>query len=56
MLQQLTEDKDSTGTSLFLHVSMDSFQDLAAFENVTEFTLVIYRGPFTACCPKIPTA
>jgi len=44
MLQQLTEGEDSTGTSLFLQVSMDK-QSIEVFQRVVEFTLVIYRGP-----------
>jgi hypothetical protein len=44
MLQQLTEYKDSAGTSLFLQISKDKSSSVA-FEHVAEFVLDIYRGP-----------
>ncbi|KAG1886753.1 hypothetical protein F4604DRAFT_1285484 [Suillus subluteus] len=42
MLQQLAEDKDSTGTSLFLHMS---YWTPDVFKYGVEFMLDIYRGP-----------
>ncbi|KAG1886755.1 hypothetical protein F4604DRAFT_1917583 [Suillus subluteus] len=44
MLQQLTEDKDSTGTSLFLHRFKDKWET-DGFEHGVGFVLDIYRGP-----------
>jgi hypothetical protein len=44
MLQHLTKDTDSTGTSLFLQ--MDEWDiDTEIYEFGIEFTLDIYRGP-----------
>jgi ankyrin repeat protein len=44
MLQQLAEDKDSTGTSLFLQMPKNVLHSEAS-ECVAEFVLDIYRGP-----------
>jgi hypothetical protein len=44
MLQQLTKDKDSTGTSLILQLSMQPWST-QVLQRVDEFTLDIYRGP-----------
>ncbi|KAG1804443.1 uncharacterized protein BJ212DRAFT_1394146 [Suillus subaureus] len=44
MLRQLTQHRDSTGTSFFLQVS-EVGQSTAVFERVVKFTLDIYRGP-----------
>ncbi|KAG1862114.1 hypothetical protein DFJ58DRAFT_725529 [Suillus subalutaceus] len=44
ILQQLTEDKDMTGTSLFLQMTKSEW-NTEVFERVVEFVLDIYRGP-----------
>jgi hypothetical protein len=46
MLQHLTKDTDSTGTSLFLQMLKDEWDiDTEIYELGVEFTLDIYRGP-----------
>ncbi|KAG2040629.1 hypothetical protein BDR03DRAFT_1007827 [Suillus americanus] len=45
MLQQLNEDKDSTGTPLFFQMSKNSQGNNYHIECVVEFVLDIYRGP-----------
>jgi hypothetical protein len=44
MVQQLTEDKDSTGTSFFLQMFKAEWSG-KVFEHVAEFVLNMYRGP-----------
>jgi hypothetical protein len=44
MLQHLTKDKDSTGTTFFLRMSKEE-QHTKLYERGVEFTLDIYRGP-----------
>jgi hypothetical protein len=43
MIKQLTEYKDSAGTSLFLQISKDKWDSIVV-EHVAEFVLDIYRG------------
>lgn len=46
MLNHLTEDKDSTGTSLFLRISTDEW-NAEILELGVEFVLDIYKGPLS---------
>ncbi|KAG1818679.1 uncharacterized protein BJ212DRAFT_1346887 [Suillus subaureus] len=46
MLQQLSDDKDSTGTSLFLRMHKNE-RNTEVFELGIEFILDVYRGPLS---------
>lgn len=46
MLNHLTEDKDSTGTSLFLQISADEW-NAEILELGVQFVLDIYKGPLS---------